>query len=133
MATMSKEDENNRNAPSVFNSESTGVSYEDWKLDIQLWQEYTSLPKNKHVTAFLLALKEGKVKDVVRSLGRDILISDDGLERIIGQLDRIYKEDVAIMSYRIYRQFVTYVRPHEMSLHDYLSEFGKTCCRSQKD
>ena len=99
---MSKEDEYNRKAPPVFNSESTGVSYEDWKLDIQLWQEYTLLPKNKCVTAFLLAFKEGNVKDVVRSLGRDILISDDGLERIIGQLDRIYKEDVAIMSYWIY-------------------------------
>ena len=112
-------------APPDFNPDCAGSSYEDWKLDISLWEEFTTLPKNKHGTAFLLVLKEGKVKDVVRSLGKEAITADDGLKVIIEQLDKIYEEDSALMSYRVYRKFVTYIRPEDMNLQDYMSEFEK--------
>ena len=112
-------------APPAFNPDCAGSSYEDWKLDISLWEEFTTLPKTKHGTAFLLVLKEGKVKDVVRSLGKEAITADDGLKVIIEQLDKIYEEDSALMSYRVYRKFVTYIRPEDMNLQDYMSEFEK--------
>ena len=102
-----------------------GENYSDWKLDIELWQEFTSLEKKKQGTAFLLELKPGKVKDAVRSLGKEILVADNGLTQIITHLDKIYQEDSAQLSYRVYSKFEKYSRPESMSLHSYISEFEK--------
>ena len=102
-----------------------GENYSDWKLDIDLWQEFTSLEKKKHGTAFLLELKPGKVKDAVRSLGKEVLVAENGLTQIINHLDKIYQEDAAQLSYRVYSKFEKYSRPDTMSLQGYISEFEK--------
>ena len=66
-----------------------GQCYEDWRLDIDLWSEFTALPMKRRATAFLLELKEGKVKNHVRSLGKEVLMAEDGLEKIMARLDKI--------------------------------------------
>ena len=102
-----------------------GECYDDWKLDVEIWKEFTSLPKNKRGPALLLELKEGKVKNAVRSLGKTVITGEDGLEHIIEHLDKIYKEDVAHLSYRTYCKFEKYQRPESMNLQSYISEFEK--------
>ena len=59
-------------APPAFNE---GDDYENWRLDLELWKEFTSLEDKKQGTALLLELKNGKVKDAVRSLGKADIIS----------------------------------------------------------
>ena len=44
----------NYKAPPAFEE---GMNYEDWKLDLELWKEFTSLEKKKQGTALLLELK----------------------------------------------------------------------------
>ncbi len=56
-----------RTAPPVFNGVE-GENYLDWKLDFQCWEDFTEIEQKKRATRFLLELKEGKVKDLVRSL-----------------------------------------------------------------
>ena len=102
-----------------------GSVYEEWKLDIELWQEFTSLDKTKQGTALLLELKPGKVKDAVRSLGKEVLVAADGLTKIIAHLDKIFLEDSAQMSYRAYSNFEKFSRPDGMSLQSYTAEFEK--------
>ena len=109
-------------APPAF---SEGQCYEDWKLDLELWIEFTKLEKKKHGTALLLELKEGKVKDAVRSVGKDILKSETGLDEVIKKLDSIYKEDATHLTYRAYCKFEKYERPESMGLQCYISEFEK--------
>ena len=89
-------------APPIF---SEGSSYYDWKLDLELWMEFTTLEKKKHGTALLLELKSGKVKDAVRSLSKNVLVAEDGLKQIVYHLDKIYVEDSAHKSYRAYGRF----------------------------
>ena len=116
------EERKNYKAPPAYYD---GENYSDWKLDIDLWQEFTSLEKKKQGTAFLLELKPGKVKDAVRSLGKEVLVAENGLTQIINQLDKIYQEDAAQLSYRVYSKFEKYSRPDSMSLQSYISEFEK--------
>ena len=52
------EERKNYKAPPAY---CDGENYSGWKLDIDLWQEFTSLEKKKQGTAFLLELKPGKV------------------------------------------------------------------------
>ena len=102
-----------------------GRCYEDWKLDIELWQEFTGLPKKKHGAAFLLELREGKVKNTVRSLGKAVISAENGLTKIIEELDRIYEENSDQMSYRAYCRFVKYQRTDNMNLQSYISQYEK--------
>ena len=60
----------NYKAPPAFR---LGDNYSDWKLDIELLEEFSSLEKKKQGPALLLELKDGKVKDAVGSLGKALL------------------------------------------------------------
>ena len=102
-----------------------GQNYADWKLDIELWQEFTMLEKKKQGTALLLELKPGKVKDAVRGLGKEVLTAEDGIAKIIVHLNKIYEEDPAQICYRAYSKFEKFCRPDSMSLQSYISEFEK--------
>ena len=93
-----------------------GENYSDWKLDIGLWKEFSSLEKKKQGAAFFLELKPGKVKDAVRSLGKEVLVAENGLTQIINQLDKIYQEDSAQLSHRVYSKFEKNSRPDSMYL-----------------
>ena len=93
-----------------------GMNYADWKLDLELWMEFTTIEKKKQGTALLLELKAGKVKDAVRSLGKAALVAEDGLKRIMDHLDKIYLEDSAQESYRAYSKFEKYKRPGMFSI-----------------
>ena len=116
---------NNRSGYKAPPAYKEGRCYEDWRLDIDLWSEFTALPKKRRATAFLLELKEGKVKNHVRSLGKEVLMAEDGLEQIIARLDKIYKEDSSHIAYKIYCKFEQYERRDEMNLQSYISEFEK--------
>ena len=119
---MAESERQNYKAPPAFEE---GMDYNDWKLDLELWQEFTSLEKKKHGTALLLELKPGKVKDTVRSLGKAVLVAEDAISQITTQLDKIYKEDAAQISYRVYSKFERYSRLEQMTLQSYISEFEK--------
>ena len=119
---MAESERRNYKAPPAFEE---GMDYNDWKLDLELWQEFTSLERKKHGTALLLELKPGKVKDTVRSLGKAVLVAENAISQITTQLDKIYKEDAAQISYRVYSKFERYCRPEQMTLQSYISEFEK--------
>ena len=110
--------------PPVFHGDD-GESYLDWRLDIELWQGFTTLEKKKWATSFLLNLKEGKVKSTIRALGKDKLQTDDGMKNVIDALDKIYKEDDSAYIYRALKKFETYIRPKDTPLSSYISEFNK--------
>ena len=121
MATAAKTKEL---TPPVFHGED-GESYLDWRLDVELWQGITTIEKKKWATSLLLNLKEGKVKSTVRALGKEKLQADDGLKNVIDALDKIYKEDDSAYIYRCLKKFETYIRPKDMALPCYVSEFDK--------
>ena len=59
-----------------------GRIYKDWRLDINLWNTFTSYNKKRRATAFLLELLEGPVKNHIRSLGKEVLTAEDGLDKV---------------------------------------------------
>ena len=90
-----------------------------------MWDEFTTVEAKKKGTAFFLELREGKVKNTVRSLGKELISSETGLAQIIAKLDTIYQEDDALVSYRVYSKFEKFMRPEDMQLQTYISVFEK--------
>ena len=55
----------------------------------------------KQGTALLLELPHGKVKDMIRSLGKAVLIAEDGIAQILTHLNEIFLEDKALNTYGV--------------------------------
>ena len=58
-------------------------------------------------------------------MGKEVLVAEDGLSKTIAHLDKIYREDSAQISYRVYSKFEKFSRPDDMSLQSYTSEFER--------
>ena len=63
-----------------------GLSYENCKKEIVIWQRFTKLEKKKQGLAIFLSL-EGEARETALEI--DINELDDGAERIITQLDQL--------------------------------------------
>ena len=72
-----------------------------------------------------MELSEGPVKNHVRSLGKEVLTAEDGLNKVIERLDSIYKENSSHMAYRAYCRFEKFERQESMNLYAFVSEFAK--------
>ena len=76
--------------------------YIDWEIDLWFWQEITALEKKRQVSASLSKLKPGKIKDkVVRSLGKEVLIAKDTIQKIGKFENYIVPEVLMITSFSV--------------------------------
>ena len=101
-----------------------GLSYEDWKSDVEIWSDVTDLDAKKQGGAVFLTL-EGKAQATVRAgVTREELKSDTGLEKILGCLDGLYKEDATRSAFSAYEHFTEFRRGPDMSIEDYTIEFN---------
>ena len=72
-----------------------GLSYEDWKSDIDIWSDFTDLAPEKQGGAVFLTLV-GKAQQTVRAgVTRETMKSATGLADIIKCLDALYLKDAA--------------------------------------
>lgn len=101
-----------------------GLSYEDWKSDVNIWSDVTELAAEKQGGAVFLTLV-GKAQATVRAgVTREQMKEKDGLKQILLCLDGLYKEDAARSAFAAYEHFTEFKRSHDMSIEDYLVEFN---------
>ena len=100
------------------------VPYENWKKEITIWQLFTSLEKKKQGLAILLSL-EGKAREAALELEVDELNKDDGVSKVLAQLDKLYLKDKLQLSYQAYDNFRKFTRPTDMPIADFVVEFER--------
>ena len=72
-----------------------GISYSEWKKELEIWSDFTDLGKEKQGGAVFLTLS-GKARQAVLSgVTRDKIKSDKGLDEILECLDGLYQLDVS--------------------------------------
>ena len=101
-----------------------GDDYDQWKKDVELWQEISDLDKAKHAIAIHLSLS-GRSRDATSELSIAELKSVDGITKVFEKLDRVYALDENWKCFHTYLNFENYSRPKECSVDEYLSEFDK--------
>ena len=69
------------------------VDYADWKIDMEIWELYTSLAKTRRGPALYLSLK-GNARECVRGLTKEQISAEDGVQTIIKKLDGVMQSDV---------------------------------------
>ena len=100
------------------------IPYESWKKEINIWQRFNTLEKRKQALAIFLSL-EGKAREVVLEIDIDNLDKDDGVERILTQLDKLYLKDKLQLAYQAYDNFEKFKRPTEMPISEFVVEFER--------
>ena len=101
-----------------------GLSYSEWKKELEIWSDFTDLGKEKQGGAVFLTLTGKARQAVLLGVTRDKIKSDKGLDEILECLHGLYQLDVSQSGYAAYDDFTNYRRPVYTSIQDYLVEFN---------
>ena len=99
-----------------------GDEYNTWRSDIVLWNEVTDVPVEKRAILVKIGLN-GKMKRATSKLGKDILVKNDGLDKLLEKLDELFLEDQGIRQFNAYFNIHQYRRSANTSIQDFIVQF----------
>ena len=99
-------------APPTWRSDK--LSYEAWRFEVELWDEWTATPKNKRGRLVMVALPiddpsgaREKIRLAIQN--KDISITgDDSVETILKGLDKTFKKDDLSTVCEAWLSFIVY-------------------------
>ena len=110
--------------------------YSRWVDEVRAWEALTDLDKKKRGIAIALSLpEEGKasIRDkVFNQLTVAELNDDEGVNKLITFMDKIFKKDELSEAYEAYTEFDRFRRTKASSMEDYVTEFEKLYNRTKK-
>ena len=110
---------------------SKSKNYQDYIKKINIWSKITSIAKKDQGGAILLTL-ENEAEDKVLELDENDIICENGVDNIIKQLDKIYKNNETLEKFEALDNFETYRRSPEESINGFIIEFDKRLNRTKK-
>ena len=101
-----------------------GISFDDWMQEVAIWRFSTEVKKEK-IGAVLFNSLTGKSRDAAREIPTATICSDTGEDEILAKLDTLHLTDGTQKAFNAWQSFVTYKRPPETSIQDYMNEFDR--------
>ena len=108
----------NKNPPKL----EQGVLYENWETKIKLWQLVTDLPKTKQGPIVVLVLS-GKAEQCALELPITEISAEDGVDRILTKLSKVFKKDTVDAAYEAFEEFIHLKRPADGNISNFITEF----------
>ena len=100
------------------------ASYNDWKKMVTVWKSFTPLEKNKQGGAILMTL-EGAAQDTVLELEAADINSDEGIDKVIEKLDKLYTKDETLEKFEALETFDNFKRKHDTTIQEHIQQFEK--------
>ena len=100
------------------------INYDDWKRRVDWWQKATSV-KPEARAATLIMNMSGKPEEVAIQLNETELSVDDGVKLLIAELDKLYEKDQTQSIFTAIDNFLSYRRPKDVSMEEYVREFNQ--------
>ena len=107
---------------------SDDVDYADWKIDLEIWELYTSLAKNRRGPALYLSLK-GKARDCIRGLTKEQIGAENGVETIKKRLDEVMQSDENMRTFTCFKTFYDYRRPAGCTIQEFIIKYERLYCK----
>lgn len=101
-----------------------GLLYSEWKKELEIWSDFTELPKLRQGGALFLTLTGKARQAVLANVPREEIKSETGLDAILKSLDELYAKDISQSGYAAFDDFTNYRRSSHTSIQDYLVEFN---------
>ncbi|CAC5379710.1 unnamed protein product [Mytilus coruscus] len=106
-------------------------SYQQWKNEVKMWQLVTDLDKKKRGLALALSI-QGKPREVVLEVDPSDLNVDEGVDKLITELDKLFEKDKIDQAYAAYTVFDQFHRGEDVSMSDYITEFEQRYNKCKK-
>ena len=100
-------------------------AYESWRNEVLTWQELTDLPKPKRALAIALSLTDKAAREYAMEINVDILKADDGVDKLLEELDKLFQKDKVDLAYSAYKRFDNFARTSDMAMSEFIVEFEK--------
>ena len=101
------------------------MTFSDWLFDIAIWEDLLDEKFAKKKGSFLYQHLKGKAKETVRNeVPSATILSENGLNQIIGCLKKLYQSDQSRHEYDTFDKFIKFKRPDTMSIKDYLVDYN---------
>ena len=100
------------------------TTYNDWKRMVTVWRNFTPLEKNKQGGAILMTL-EGVSQDTVLELEPEVINSDEGIDKVIEKLDKLYLKDATLEKFEALEAFDNFKRKSDTSIQEHIHQFEK--------
>jgi hypothetical protein len=117
------------NTPPAYDEEK--YSWREYKKELEVWVELTSLPKRKQGPALFITLK-GKAKEAISDMEIAELTDEVGFANMIAKLDNLFKKDENQEAYLAYKDFENFRRSQDMKIKDFIIKFESMYSRIKK-
>ena len=108
--------------PPVFDPDG-GDSYQDWKCDVEVWKLFTKDEAKRIGPAVYLSLK-GNAREAVRGIDAKELGNDDGYNKVMEALDKVYLKDETTRAFCAIKNFIEYRRESGYGFAKFFVEFN---------
>ena len=101
-----------------------GEGYEEWKLT-KMWMKFTKFRRTEQGSVLAVKALKGEARSLALSLPEEDLDSEDGVDKLLMELDKLYLKDKDTMGYDCWKKLSTYSRSTETSILSYCAEFRR--------
>ena len=101
-----------------------GDCYESWKLDVEIWQELTDLPKSKQALALHLSLS-GRAREASTEIPISNLKADDGVDKLMEKLDSLFLLDKGRRQFKAFQNLYNFRRCSDADVGEFVNEFER--------
>ena len=107
------------------------ITYENWKVELEIWESFTDLVDEKKGPAVFLSLT-GQARDVVREgVDAQKMKEKEGIKNVKDCLDKFYLKDTTCSAYEAYEEFEKFTKPSDMTISDYIIKFEQLYSRAK--
>ena len=117
---MAKADKRFDSLPTLTRAE----DFEEWKRDILIWKEITSIPAAKQGPVVYRSL-EGQAKKVCSNIKVEEICGTQGYTLIMTKLEEVFAKDKEQELFNVCREFETFKRKPDMGINEYITEFER--------
>ena len=122
-------------APPTWRSER--LSYEAWRFEVELWDEWTTIPKDKRGRMVMVALPiedisgaREKIRLAVQN-GDIVINNENGVSAILSELDKTFKKDDLSAVCEAWSSFIGYNRTSE-PISEYITVYERKVSEMKK-
>ena len=109
-----------------------GREYEEWKKMVKLWSKFTKFGKKERASVVTVNALQGEARSVALALEEEVLDADDGLDKLISELDKLYLKDKDMLGYESWKKISKYKRPANSSILSYCAEYRRIRSEAKK-
>ena len=104
-------------------------TYEQYRFEIQCWNQVTKIPKKQRGIEILLSLTEGPKDEfgtrafLSSRLAMEDMTAEDGYDKVLAKLDEHLRRDDTGRLWESFVNFDKFQRTKDMSVSEYISRF----------